>query len=140
MPVLLVEDDIMIRLTLSDFFADTDLDILEAANAEDALALVDESAQDIDILVTDLDLGLGANGLTLAAQLRVRFPDLRVIYATGSPENFAGYAFSPWEQVFLKPFNPMALVATVTTLTAENYSSQRYQPLPVRAESKYLSA
>ena len=67
MPVLLVEDDIMIRLTLSDFFADTDLDILEAANAEDALALVDESAQDIDILVTDLDLGLGANGLTLAA-------------------------------------------------------------------------
>ena len=67
MPVLLVEDDIMIRLTFSDFFADTDLDILEAANAEDALALVDESAQDVDILVTDLDLGLGANGLTLAA-------------------------------------------------------------------------
>ena len=140
MPVLLVEDDIMIRLTLSDFFADTDLDILEAANAEDALALVDEAAQDIDILVTDLDLGLGANGVALAAQLRLRFPDLQVVYATGSPENFAGHAFSSWEKVFFKPFSPMALVATVTALTTKNCPPRRYQVPPAGAEANYLSA
>ncbi|MBL6081658.1 response regulator [Belnapia sp. T18] len=135
MPVLLVEDDTMIRLTLSDFFEETGLDILEAGDAEDALAMLDDPVVHIDILVTDLDLGPGDNGLVLAAKLRLRFPNLQIVYATGSPEKFAGHTFSPWEKVFLKPFSPTALVTTVTALSTATCPPQRSRPQPARVEA-----
>ncbi|MBL6082824.1 response regulator, partial [Belnapia sp. T18] len=66
MAVLLVEDDAMVRLTLADFFEAAGIDFLEAGNAEDALAILDDPLQRIDVLVTDLNLGAGDSGLALA--------------------------------------------------------------------------
>jgi CheY-like chemotaxis protein len=116
MAVLLVEDDVVVRLTLSAFLEETGLEILEAGNAKNALAILANPAQHIDILITDLDLGPGDDGLALAAKARLYLPHLQVVYATGSPEKFTGYRFSPWEQVFLKPFSPSALANAVSAL------------------------
>jgi len=127
MSVLLVEDDALIRLTLGDFFADAGIDFLEASNAEDALAILDDPLQRIDVLVTDLNLGAGDSGLALAIKARQRRPGLRVIYETGSPDMLAGRAFFPWEQVFYKPFDPVALAATVSTLNGSRRSGHRHQ-------------
>ncbi len=116
MAVLLVEDDPMVRLTLADFFEEAGVDLVEAGNAEEALAIIDDPAQRIDILITDLDLGAGDNGLTLATKARQRRPALKVVYETGSPELLGGRALFSWEQAFYKPFDPVALAATVSTL------------------------
>jgi DNA-binding response OmpR family regulator len=116
MTVLLVEDDAMVRLTLADFFETVGLDFLEAENAEDALAIIEDKSQRIDVLVTDLDLGPGDDGLALAKKARLRRPDLLVVYETGSPELFGSHAFSDWEKVFHKPFDPVALAQTVLAL------------------------
>ncbi|MBL6458883.1 response regulator [Belnapia sp. T6] len=116
MTVLLVEDDTMVRLTLADFFDAAGLDFLEASNAEDALAILDDPSQPVDVLVTDINLGTGDSGLALAAKARQRRPKLLVIYETGSPETLAGRNFSSWERVFYKPFDPTALAATVSAL------------------------
>ncbi|MBL6078728.1 response regulator [Belnapia sp. T18] len=116
MTVLLVEDDAMVRLTLADFFEAVGLDFLEADNAEDALAIIADKAQTIDVLVTDLDLGLGDSGLILAKKARLLQPELRVVYETGSPELFLGHTFSERERVFHKPFDPIALAHAVLAL------------------------
>jgi DNA-binding response OmpR family regulator len=117
MVVLLVEDDTMVRLTLADFFEAAGCDFLEASNAEDAMTILGDPSQPIDILVTDLNLGPGEDGLALAAKARQRRPELWVVYETGSPEMLANRALAPWEQVFRKPFDPMALAATVSALS-----------------------
>ena len=122
MTVLLVEDDALIRLTLGDFFEAAGIDCLDASNAEEALAIIDDPSQRIDILVTDLDLGAGDNGLALAIKARLRWPRLQVIYETGSPDLLAGRAFSPREQVFFKPYDPVALAAAVSALNASHRS------------------
>ena len=127
MTVLLVEDDTMVRLTLADFFEDTGIDFLEAGNAEDALAILDDPSQLIDVLVTDLDLGPGDNGLILAIKARQKRPGLRVIYETGSQDMLAERAFSPWEQVFYKPFDPAALAAAVSALNSSRRPGRRHQ-------------
>jgi DNA-binding response OmpR family regulator len=127
MAVLLVEDDPMVRLTLADFFQVTGCDFLEASNAEDALAILGDQSQSIDILVTDLNLGPGDNGLALATKARQQRPELQVVYETGSPEMLASRALAPWEQVFYKPFDPMTLAATVSALSQPRRSGQSAQ-------------
>jgi CheY-like chemotaxis protein len=124
MAVLLVEDDPMVRLTLADLFEAAGCDFLEASNAEDALAILGDPSQPIDILVTDLNLGPGDDGLALATKARQRRPKLQVVYETGSPEMLASRALAPWEQVFYKPFDPMTLAAMVSALSQSRRSRQ----------------
>jgi DNA-binding response OmpR family regulator len=127
MAVLLVEDDPMVRLTLADFFEAAGCDFFEASNAEDALTILGDPSQPIDILVTDLNLGPGDNGLALATKARQQRPELQVVYETGSPEMLASRALASWEQVFYKPFDPMALAAMVSALSQPRRSGQSAQ-------------
>ncbi len=127
MTVLLVEDDAMVRLTLADFLEAAGLDFLEADNAEDALAIIEDSGRRIDVLCTDLDLGPGDDGLALAKKARLRRPDLLVVYETGSPELFGSHAFADWERVFYKPFDPMALAQTLLALEGARRPARRRQ-------------
>jgi DNA-binding response OmpR family regulator len=124
MVVLLVEDDTMVRLTLADFLEVAGCDFLEASNAEDAMTILGDPSQSIDILVTDLNLGPGDNGLALATKARQRRPELLVVYETGSPEMLAGRSLASWEQVFYKPFDPMTLAAMVSALSQPRPSRQ----------------
>jgi DNA-binding response OmpR family regulator len=116
MTVLLVEDNTVVRLTLVDFLEEAGLDVLDVSDADDALAMITDPAQHIDILITDLNLGPGDNGLILAANARRHLPNLQIVYATGSPEIFSGHILAPWEKVFFKPFDTTALVAAVSVL------------------------
>jgi DNA-binding NtrC family response regulator len=127
MVVLLVEDDTMVRLTLADTFEAAGCDFLEASNAEDAMTILGDPSQPIDILVTDLNLGPGDNGLALATKARQQRPELQVVYETGSPEMLASRALASWEQVFYKPFDPMALAAMVSALSQPHRSGQSAQ-------------
>ena len=137
MTVLLVEDDAMVRLTLADFFEDAGIDFLEAGSAEEALALLDDTSQRIDVLVTDLNLGAGDNGLALAIKARQIRPGLPVIYETGSQDILANRTLFPWEQVFYKPFDPAALATTVSALNRSRGPRHRHQRL---AASKTLAS
>lgn len=128
MAVLLVEDDTVVRLTLADFLHETGLEILEASSAEEAMRILGDPAVHVDILVTDLDLGPGDDGLVLATKARQRLPNLQVVYATGSPEKFAGHAFAPWEKRFAKPFDPQALANTVFDLNTKMGGQRLDQP------------
>lgn len=124
MTVLLVEDDCVVRLTIGEYLESIGLDVLEAATAAEALNILRNPPRHIDVLVTDLDLGPGDDGLALAAKARRENPGLKVIYATGSPERFIGYRLSEWEQVFLKPFDP-SLLGTAVSAVAEAEASRR---------------
>lgn len=105
MALLLVEDDTIVRLTLCDCLEDTGLKILDAGDATTALAILKRPVNCINILVTDLNLGPGDNGLVIAKKARRFIPGLRVIYTTGSPEMLKGRQMRPWERLFTKPFD-----------------------------------
>jgi CheY-like chemotaxis protein len=116
MCVLLVEDDTILRMTMLDFLEATGLQILEAKDADEARVILADPSHHVLILVTDLNLGVGDDGLVLAAQARKYLPELEVIYATGSPEMLRNRLVASWEQVFLKPFNPQTLTQAVSAL------------------------
>ncbi len=118
MSVLLVEDDTTIRSSLSEIFEQAGLDVVEAADAADAMAILQNPLQHIEVMVTDLDLGPGDDGIMLAIRARLGLPLLHVIYATGSPERLDDHQFLPRETLFTKPFCPMDLTTAVCALSS----------------------
>jgi CheY-like chemotaxis protein len=125
MSVLLVEDDIAIRSTLIEIFEQAGLDVMEASDADDALAILQNPSRQIDVLVTDLDLGPGDDGLMLAVRARLGQPLLHVIYATGSPERLDDHQFLPRETLFSKPFCAADLTNTVCALSGADAARHR---------------
>jgi CheY-like chemotaxis protein len=82
-PVLLVvEDDLLVRLTLVDALSDGGFEVVEAADAKEALTLVCDR-DDIAAMLTDINLPGGSDGFALARAARVIRPHLPVVYASG---------------------------------------------------------
>ena len=76
--VLLVEDELLVRISVSEYLLEVGMRVLAAANAAEALQLA--SATDgFDLLLTDVVLP-EVSGPRLAGQLRERFPDLPVLF------------------------------------------------------------
>ncbi|SDB74830.1 response regulator [Belnapia rosea] len=114
MTVLLVEDDPIVRSTLADFLEAAGCPLQEADNSSAALVILADPTQRIDVMVTDINLGPGDDGLTLAGEVRRRLPGVQIFYVTGSPERLIGRPPPASERVFLKPFHPEDLVTAVT--------------------------
>ena len=79
--VLVVEDVALIRMTTVDMVEQIGFAACEAANASEALALLQQDSG-IDILLTDLGLP-GMTGRQLVEEARRLNPSLKVIIASG---------------------------------------------------------
>jgi len=127
-PVLLVvEDDFLVRLTLVDALSDAGFEVLEAGDAREALTLVCDR-DDIDAMLTDINLPGGSDGFTLARAVRVLRPGLPVVYASGrynAPERGVSVDGA---RFLAKPFTPAVACATLNELLAQNGSAMASGP------------
>lgn len=80
--ILLVEDSAALRSAARRILEMAGYRVMEAADGEAALALVDANAGTVDLLVTDIVMP-GMGGPKLVAALRQRNPGLRVMYMSG---------------------------------------------------------
>jgi CheY-like chemotaxis protein len=109
--ILVVEDEYMVRdmivheLTLAGF------EVLEAASAEAALALLPKLGR-IDLLFTDIRLP-GMNGWQLAEDIRARYADMPVIYASGYADRARPLPHSKFLQ---KPYLPSQVLQAAANL------------------------
>ena len=78
--VLLVEDEVMIRLLATDMLTDLGHSVTEAASGAEALRMLDKSSY--DVIVTDLGLP-DISGQEVASRAVKLQPGLAVIFATG---------------------------------------------------------
>lgn len=121
--VLVVEDEPAIRMLLRDLLEDAGMHVEDAKDAETALRLLSVAAEAggrYRVLVTDVNLGRGLDGVALAALARRQAPNIHVVYVTGNPERVFGRSGGSGlrERVIGKPFANSELVATVRGLAA----------------------
>jgi two-component system, NtrC family, sensor kinase len=83
--VLVVEDDADVRKYVVETLASQGYDVLEAAEAEGALRLLDEIPS-VHLLLTDVVMP-GMNGRKLADEAKQRRPALKILYMTGYSRN-----------------------------------------------------
>ena len=81
--VLVVEDDPLQRLALADLIIIEGLEVIECANAESAALALDQFALEIDLLITDVNLGAGMNGTDLSRLARQKLPNLSIVVVSG---------------------------------------------------------
>jgi two-component sensor histidine kinase/FixJ family two-component response regulator len=80
--VLIVEDEMILRMRAVDIVEDAGFTPIEAANADDALAIL-ESRSDIELLFTDIQMPGSMDGLKLAHAVRERWPLIKIILVSG---------------------------------------------------------
>ena len=118
MRVLLIEDDALLRMVLSDRLADEGIDVQGLANAEDALILLG-AGQVPDGLVTDSRLGGGLSGFDLAEVARAKHPEVGVILISGTQLEDMRHRLQRREIFLEKPFQPEALAAAIRQAAAK---------------------
>lgn len=99
--ILVVEDDAIVRMLIVDVLEELEFTVLEAADAEEALALVQNTTQVIDLMMTDVGLP-DMNGQQLATKVRKLRPALPILFASGYAENID---VPDGMQVIAKPFS-----------------------------------
>jgi signal transduction histidine kinase/CheY-like chemotaxis protein len=111
--ILVVEDDADVRAYVVETLRGLGYDVLEAAGAEEALALMDRH-QTISLLLTDVVMP-GQNGRKLAEAARQRQSSLKVLYMTGYSRNAIVHQgrLDPGVELLQKPLTSEQLAATV---------------------------
>lgn len=104
--VLVVEDEPLIRMVVCEMIEELGYTPLEAASGEDAISIFENGGR-VDVMVTDLGLP-GLSGEQLARQVRWRWPQIAIVFATG--RNEAPSLDDPSHTAMLgKPFTQEAL-------------------------------
>ena len=114
--VLVVEDDPLLRLAATELVEEAGLEPLEAANADDAIRIL-EQRTDIHIVFTDVDMPGSMDGLKLAAAVRGRWPPIEIIVTSGHRLVSPG-DLPPGSLFFAKPYRDKDIVATLQRMAA----------------------
>ncbi len=107
--VLLVEDEPLVRMAAADDLQEAGFHVLEAANADVALAVLESCSDDVQVLFTDVHMPGSRDGLELARCVHERWPAIELLIASGrlrlGPDEIPDNA-----RFVSKPFEPTHLV------------------------------
>jgi PAS domain S-box-containing protein len=112
--ILLVEDEPVLRELARVILKDYKYRVLEAATGVEALKVWEQNNGRIDLLLTDMVMPEGMSGRELAEELKIRKPDLKIIYTSGYSSDVMGGDMGLRDTMFLqKPYPPPLLAKTV---------------------------
>ena len=111
--ILVVDDEVLARLVLADELRDHGWTAIEAANADEALRVL-QSGIAVDLVVTDIRMPGTMDGLGLARRIRADFAATRVIIVSG--EHPTAEAMRSANEYFEKPYSVAHLLQRVIAL------------------------
>jgi DNA-binding NtrC family response regulator len=112
--VLLVEDEVLVRLLIADELRTAGFTVLEAANADEAAAILNSRHESIGVVLTDVQMPGSIDGIGLVNLVTERYPHIRTAVLSGAHPNTLRQL--KVDAVFTKPHHPAHLLATVAAL------------------------
>jgi DNA-binding response OmpR family regulator len=111
--VLIVDDDELIRESLTQILESEDFGVATAASVNDALKLI--ASQVFDVLLSDLHMPGAGDGLTVVSAMRHSNPAAVTIIFSGFPEmkEAAAAILLQADEILVKPMAPMLLIQTI---------------------------
>ena len=120
--VLIVEDEPLVRMSAVAMIEEAGCQTYEAANADEAIALLEKHAE-IRILFTDIDTPGSMDGLKLAHYVRGRWPPVKIIVTSGHVQ--VGRQDMPRDATFFaKPYRAMQIVGKLRELAIQAGTGQ----------------
>jgi two-component system, OmpR family, response regulator len=116
--ILVVEDEAVVRDLLVAELQDVGYKVIAVDAGEPALAILQDSKDDIDWLFTDIRLPGVIDGWRVADEFRLTHPFRPVVYATAyAPEQASQQLHGSY--FFRKPYRPSQIVAAFRRLSAD---------------------
>lgn len=114
--LLVVEDEVLIRMIVSDYLRRCGYRVIEAANADEAMVLLQHSEIEVDVVLSDIEMPGSMDGFALSQWLRKNRPDIDIIL-TGTLSRAADAASELCESGPLpKPYEPQMAVDRIKRL------------------------
>jgi two-component system, response regulator PdtaR len=113
--VLIVDDDPPARTNAVDIIQEAGFDVLEAGNADEAIAIL-ATRPDVQVVFTEVSMPGSMDGLGLARHVRDKWPSMKIIATTG------GFVIDedelPEGGLFLqKPYTPDRVTSAIRKFT-----------------------
>jgi len=111
--VLVVEDDVLIRLMIADQLRERGFAVVEASNADEAVTLL-QSQVPVNLVLTDVRMPGSMDGIAFAKLVRETRPELKLVITSG---NSAGDT-SAADAFFRKPYDLDRVIDRIEELLA----------------------
>jgi DNA-binding NtrC family response regulator len=136
--ILIVEDEVMVRMHLADLLTEAGYRIIAMANADHAMAVIG-ARPDIELLFTDIVLPGAIDGCTLARAVNQRWPQIGLLVASGKTQPSPGEL--PDRAHFIaKPYSRSDLLPKIEELLAANPGPLPQQREPISTGAPVLPA
>jgi two-component system, response regulator PdtaR len=112
--ILVVEDEVLVRLMIADALRDEGYTVIEAVNTEEALAVL-RSSLPVHLLLTDMRMPGAMDGVALVGVVRREFPMMRVVMASAEQPDDAVRAIL--DGYLSKPFTASEISRFVRAIT-----------------------
>src|SRR4030081_3326381 len=112
--VLVVEDEMLLRLRAVDMVEDAGFTSVEAVDADEAVEIL-ESRSDIALLFTDIQMPGSMDGLKLAQTVHKRWPPIKIILVSGQLK-LANIDIPADSRFFGKPLQAKVMIAQLQSM------------------------
>lgn len=118
--ILVVEDEILVRMVIADYLRDCAYRVIEAGNVAEALTVL-ESSEPVHVVFSDVQMPGELDGFGLARWVRQNQPWVKVLLTSGNAKA-AATASDLCEEGPLeaKPYQPQSVLDRIKRLLAEN--------------------
>ena len=112
--VLVVEDEMLLRMRTVDMVEDAGFTSVEAVDADEAVAIL-ESRSDIALLFTDIQMPGSMDGLKLAHAVHERWPPIKIILVSGQLR-LTGMDIPADSRFFSKPLEASEMIVEMRSM------------------------
>jgi|SRR5579863_1407412 CheY-like chemotaxis protein len=110
--VLIVEDELLVRLNAVRTIENAGFKVIEAANADEAIRIL-ESRGDIRVIFTDINMPGSMDGLKLAHAVRHRWPPIKIIVTSGR-DDVSEQDLPAGGRFIAKPYDPTQITDAIS--------------------------
>lgn len=110
--VLIVEDEVLVRMLLAEQLRQAGYSVIEAANAHEAVEVLRHSS-DVKLVVSDIRMPGSMDGVELARLVKSEFPDIKIMLASG---HLSAIDWVTHDGYFRKPYEFEKIIAHVRML------------------------
>ena len=114
--VLVAEDDVLVRMIVSDYLRGCGYRVIEARNADDALRLLREDDTPVDVVLCGIAMGGSIDGFGLSTWVEANRPEIDMVLAGSIPRAANAAAELCDDGPLPKPYEPRAVVDRIRRL------------------------
>jgi CheY-like chemotaxis protein len=117
--ILVVEDEVLLRMVIADNLRNSGYTVLEASNADEALEVLRHSSG-VTVVFTDIRMPGSMDGTKFAGFVRSEYPVLKIVLTSG---DLAALDGAEHDGFFLKPYDGGKVIQHIKALLTEERTS-----------------